>query len=1249
MKKITLLFLLLITGTFSYSQCTNEFPFPAALSSNNQGLPQVITTCTFNNTFAEINSILVGEDYVFSCYLDDTVDVDKYITVTNLDNVVIAHGTSPLTVTNIAVSSVRAHYSQTAICGTFLDDCNTSTVAIILSCPIPIDVAASGITTSSADFTWTAGGTETTWEVIVLPAGTAAPTNTASGMTVLSNMHSEFGLIAASTYDFYIRANCGSEFSPWSAPFSFVSGCNAITAFNENFDTVITPALPTCWTGLINGVGASTSASVTTTNFDAFSPENMVSLYNADAATTANVALVSPNLSNLAAGTHRLKFFAKGTGSLQVGTFSSNTNDAVFTSFQTIAVSTNYAEYVINFTTYTGTNTYIGIRNNSDEFNSINIDNVKWELNPLCPDVTAINVPAVSANSATINWTAGGSESIWDVVFAETSVTDPTTLTPVAPQTSGTPQVVLTSLIDNTNYNVWVRTVCGSPNGNGSWIGPVVFKTACLPTASFNENFDSSVGANLPDCWSTILSGSGIDANAYISGNDFTFNSPSRAVELNNAVSSMATSNIILVSPLLNNLSAGTHRLKLFARSFGASSIQIGTLSSTTNSAVFTSLQTIAITANFQEYIVDFTTYSGTDTFIGIRQNSTNVFESIFIDDVKWETAPLCGDVSGLNLSGLTTNTATLSWLASNSSGETQWDVVLGDVSATNPDLLTPISPAPTTTSALISGLTSNTSYNFWVRSACGAPNGNGFWIGPFSFQTPCDAISTFNENFEASENGNLPNCWSSILSGATISNFASITTVDNGYLGGKAIELNNDSSNATDKVILVSPNVNTIVPGTHRVRFFAKSNFGTPTLQIGSLNNTLSNATFSLFQEITLSDQYQEFIVDFSGYMGSNTYLAFRNANNSYNTILIDNIRWIPSPLCADVSQLAVANVTQNSGQIQWNGTGTSNWQVALGGLNDEDPSALTPSAVLSATTFTFTDLTPDTSFNIWVRSVCSAPIGNGDWIGPISFKTNCMPAAVESTIVQSFETESELPSCWTSELTVGTNNWQTKEVYEWESITTTVTGTKVMFKENFNSTALLFSLPYNFSALNAANTAKVNLNLHRHQFASPTDRYTVYVNTTASLTGATQLLEQNSLTTAQTGFYNYVLNIPISFNGLSQVFIIIKGETIDGFASLPLAIDDFKIEVEGQLSTPDFKVDHLKYYPNPVTDVLNIVDNETIFGVVIYNLLGQQVLRQHSNANSLQLDLSALAKGGYIMHVNTNTGNKTVKIIKK
>jgi len=137
--------------------------------------------------------------------------------------------------------------------------------------------------------------------------------------------------------------------------------------------------------------------------------------------------------------------------------------------------------------------------------------------------------------------------------------------------------------------------------------------------------------------------------------------------------------------------------------------------------------------------------------------------------------------------------------------------------------------------------------------------------------------------------------------------------------------------------------------------------------------------------------------------------------------------------------------------------------------------------------------------------------------------------------------------------------------------------------------------------------------------------------------------------LTTAQTGFYNYVLNIPISFNGLSQVFIIIKGETINGFASLPLAIDDFKIDVEGQLSTPDFKADHLKYYPNPVTDVLNIVDNETIIGVVIYNVLGQQVLRQHANANSLQLDLSALAKGGYIMHVNTNTGNKTVKLIKK
>lgn len=1249
MKKITLLFLLVLIGMYSRAQCISSFLNPEVVNSNNLGVDQVLNTCSYDDTFAEITGILIGENYIFKCFIDDDVDLHKYITVTDLNNVVLAHGFSPLSVNNIAVSAVRAHYSETGNCATYLDGCNTSTIAIVLSCPIPTNVDVSGVTTSSANFTWNPGGTETTWEVVVLPAGTTPPTNSTSGMTVLFDNHTEFGLIPATLYDFYIRANCGSEFSPWSAPFTFSSGCVGITEFSENFDNVTAPDLPTCWTGLLNGVGVSESSSVTTADVDAYSPTNMVSLYNADAASTANVALVSPNLSNLSAGTHRLKFFAKGTGSIQVGTFSSNTSDAIFTPLQTINTTTVYTEYIVNFTTYSGTNTFIGIRNNSEEFNSINIDNVKWELNPLCPDVVGVNATAIGSNSATISWTAGGSQTLWDVVYAEQAVTDPSTLTPIAPAPTGTPQVTLNGLTENTNYNVWIRTVCGSPNGNGNWIGPLTLKTACLPVSTFDENFDSTVEADLPQCWSKLLSGVGIDASAYITGNDFTFNSPSRAIELNIGGSNPETANIILVSPLLNNLSAGTHRLKFFATSPGLSNVEIGTLSSTANTAVFTPLQLVDITNTFAEYIVDFGNYSGTDTYIGFRQSTTSVYESLFIDDVKWEAAPLCGVVSGINLTNLTTTSATVAWTPSANSAETQWDVVIGDASSTDPDLLTPVAPAPTSTNAVLSNLLPNTTYKIWIRSACGAPNGNGFWIGPYAFTTPCTAVATFEETFENNASFTLPSCWTSIISGDTVSSSAYVTTVENGYLGGNAIELNNDSSNETDNVILVSPNLNNLGNGTHRVRFYARSIFGTTSLQVGSLISPLPNATFIQFQELTLTENYQEFIVDFANYSGSNNYLGFRNANPPYNNILIDEIRWIASPLCADVSGLAISNVTQTAAQLQWNGTGTTNWQVAVAPSDIEDPSSVTPSAVLNSASFSIPDLAPNTTFNAWVRSVCPAPNGNGDWIGPISFTTYCTVSPVQDFVLESFETTETLPSCWSSQLISGTNNWQTKEVNDWEAIATSVTGTRVIFKDHFDSEALLLSLPYNFSSLDASNTAKINLNLHRHQFAAATDQYVIYVNIIPSLTGATQLFVQNSLTTAASGFYNYNINIPATFNGAQQVYIIIKGKTTEGFASLPLAIDDFMMEVDGELALPEFNKNNLSYYPNPVQDFLNVSNNQSINKVQVFNMLGQQVQSMQPNAAQFKMDMTALPQGHYIVRMQTNDASHMIKVIKK
>lgn len=86
---------------------------------------------------------------------------------------------------------------------------------------------------------------------------------------------------------------------------------------------------------------------------------------------------------------------------------------------------------------------------------------------------------------------------------------------------------------------------------------------------------------------------------------------------------------------------------------------------------------------------------------------------------------------------------------------------------------------------------------------------------------------------------------------------------------------------------------------------------------------------------------------------------------------------------------------------------------------------------------------------------------------------------------------------------------------------------------------------------------------------------------------------------------------------------------------AGILLGIDDF--------NTIDFK-----YYPNPVSNTLNLVASETINSVEIYNLLGQRVFSKKLDTMQEQLDFSQLPKGTYILKATIGSLMKNVKIVK-
>lgn len=87
------------------------------------------------------------------------------------------------------------------------------------SCLFPVSLHATSTSTNQADITWTAGGSETSWEMVYGEAPLVVETATATTVNTLGTTIN--GLTANTHYQVALRAICGSSYSSWSEPLDF--------------------------------------------------------------------------------------------------------------------------------------------------------------------------------------------------------------------------------------------------------------------------------------------------------------------------------------------------------------------------------------------------------------------------------------------------------------------------------------------------------------------------------------------------------------------------------------------------------------------------------------------------------------------------------------------------------------------------------------------------------------------------------------------------------------------------------------------------------------------------------------------------------------------------------------------------------------------------------------------------------------------------------------------------------------------
>ena len=783
-----------------------------------------------------------------------------------------------------------------------------------------IEVEDLTITDSTATILWNNDGGES-WEVAYGELSVTNP-DLATIVPAEESTKEITQLTADTEYKVWVRSICTEGNGLWIGPITFKTECIGIENFNENFDA--SEEIPACWSKLINGPTlGNPSIYVAGIEWVSNSDPNAISLGSGYSDTDGpdNIIIVSPKLSNVGAGTHRFKFRAYSGGStendIQVVLLESNKSTESMTVVGTFTSDANMTEHIVNFDEYEGSlETFIGIRLNSggNVSGTVYIDDVVWEPMPPCSDTGLVSVSNIEIDTAKLSWTPGGDETVWQVAYGPISATDPNTQTLFTTNTLDEENFIASANLEDldpaTEYKVWVRSMCGEA-GNGQWSVPVTFKTDCTPIDAISENFDTTANTMMPDCWSKILRGETLVNGSVVEVAAVPENLLQTAPNTINIFKSTSgvDADLIIVSPELTNVGAGTHRLTFFATYlYAEGSLEIGTLNSNNPDAIFTPFDEVFLTTTSEYYAVDFASYEGTDTFFGIRLNSSGANTVALIDNLRWEPTPACATLLSVDVVDITDIGAEVIW--ETPGDETAWQVVHATADVTSPDGLTP-QPAPLNPMASLTDLQAGTPYNVWVRSVCG--ENFGAWFGPVAFTTDCTAVTAFSQNFDTTTTPAIPECWRAIKRGATLSSMAVIETSSVGAQSApNVIVIYKGTSGVDADHIIVSPKISNAGAGTHKLTFSSMMQNGAGAeLQIGTLDGYTADAIFTPYESVAPTAAYQEFTVDFSQYSGTDQYIGIRLNSAAFHTVAyLDNIVW--QPLVEEVCT-SVANINEN------------------------------------------------------------------------------------------------------------------------------------------------------------------------------------------------------------------------------------------------------------------------------------------------------------------------------------------------
>jgi len=580
------------------------------------------------------------------------------------------------------------------------------------------------------------------------------------------------------------------------------------------------------------------------------------------------------------------------------------------------------------------------------------IDNVNIHSKPGCLRVENVNIEDYDINSVTVSFETGGSNSF--TIKCKSAVDSIITTATTSPAT-------VTGLSPDKNYVVTVMRNCGSNMSEPSVAAS--FRTLCAMAQSplMYEDFSRDT---LPYCWqegTNWFCTEKLPLQAGTHDINIRISREADDADVNKGIEIWLTNKA--------GVTAGATRIAKIPFYFGTSPVE-------ETSGWYDYSYTINTTGNY---------------YIMVKGESKDESNQWRLQELSVTPVPTCREIAGIGKPTSTQTSITLPWAAGGS--ETGW--VLTYIITDGTRVISQDSTLVSQPSFTFQGLTLGTEYTITgaIYARCSATDMSERYDFEIKKQTKCLSKSVpYSENFEAFNAGSTPLCWDGekwLVATNTVNQATN-----------NVLKLNNQEQ-LTGTAIIYSPVVTLIQGEEYVVRFdwmntmsrSASADYIPTVLKISTNNGVSFSTVDTLPCDIANADNLEYEITQWAG---NDVIIAFESeTSHNYGMAMIDNFQIARKPTCADLKKVSVSSIMTNSAVITVADSLATDWEVTWGGVGSQ-PGSSNVIAVNGATSYTITNLSAQTSYDVYVRRVCSAT-DKGDWSRkPISFQTTCTASAL-------------------------------------------------------------------------------------------------------------------------------------------------------------------------------------------------------------------------------------------------------------